>query len=931
MPVAFTACTNEEFAVMETPEANGNMITLDKNFALGLTKEANAETRAQYVNGLKFHWLPELDGANPIVDKVGMSWIQGTDGMVYTNYLFEHFAWAVDGETPDIDGCTGKWHDMVFLQQSDEIAGENCNYVTDWSEDKTSAKVIPTLNATEPAPDTQSGYFKTENLTIFGGDYIVYTPYDETLVDAGYLKAKSATSFEDVVAVKQADGFTKGLKGLANEMFCVGAIDNLKGGKTANGFTLYPVNGLIQLKIYKDNIIHNWRDINKIAIYSADGIVYEQEIDASKVAEAGDKGVIAECLKPATEETAKTTKMLLATLKNSIDIKEGRWEWEANNNAYYVHIPALPQTIKNAQVVLIDKDGASVRYGVGDIVVGSNATAQKAIKLTASNTLSSENFYVVDMPTFQTAMTKAGIDGANGETDPVTITLLNDIVYDSKYTDGESGKVIVNREMTIEGGTITVPADEKLTLELQNEAVLTMEEDFIVEGKVDCAECGAEVTIQSGTHTTALNFNGNVDVQESARLNITSWSYSTADVNIAKTLTNDGTVDIFANSILDVNKFVNNNIVEMHAKANKANTAVTVGTLTNAEDAEWLVDAYTMLTVDNLTNNGELTIKATGDATAGEDGTVNVEVAAENNGNIYNYGVYNSNGTTKLNAGSTFTDYVGSQYGNKMPTLAKGENGAKYICEVNTSTKTEGDRLGYALGTKMVTTDVRFVEGESELKHEYQLNDYNELRLAEVNFEIDVNTKDFVFKNNNANAQIVLGGNLTVTSAKSVKFNGYDTKVGGNMVVNCGADISNNGNNSATVTVGGKLSLNGGTTLTVKSLKNAVAATELTEKSWTVEGDVTINGGSSLTVEEKAAAEIGGNLTVADGTAEFGYSSYTDVAGSVDIDADGTFNRVLSSETGANANPAQVWCAEYNKNKNATQVNGAAQVTPSAN
>lgn len=931
MPIAFTACTNEEFAVVETPEANGNMITLDKNFALGLTKEANAETRAQYVDGMKFHWLPELDGTTPIVDKVGMSWIQGTDGMVYTNYLFEHFAWPVAGETPDIDECTGKWHDMVFLQESATIAGENCNYVTSWSEDATSTEVIPTLNATEPEPDTQSGYFKTENLTIFGGDYIVYTPYDETLVDAGYLRAKSATSFENVVAVKKTDGFTKGLKGLANEMFCVGAIDNLKGGKTANGFTLYPVSGIVQLKLG-----HNawnagqWNNITKVAIYSADGIVYEQEINASKVADAGDKGVIAECLKPATEETTETTKMLLATLKTSVDIAyTPNTHSSYDNNWTYVHIPALPQTIKNAQVVLIDGDGASVRCNVGDIVVKSNETVQINIVLDANKTpMSSDKFYVVDMPTFRTAMTKAGID-ANGDEDaePVTITLLNDIVYDSKYTDGESGIVIVNREMTIEGGTITVPADEKLTLRLMQNAVLTMEEDFIVEGKVNCAECGASVQIESASssalYNTSLNFNGNVDVQEYAKLYLTSYNYSATNVNIAKTLTNDGEVEIFANSILDVEKFVNNNNVNMHATDNKAGTAVTVGTLTNAEDATWLVDAYTMLTVDNLTNNGDLTINATGNATEGEDGTVNVQVAATNNGDIYNHGVYNSNGTTTLNDGSTFTDYVGSQYGNKMPVKV-GE--AQYICEVNTSNKTNGDRLGYALGSKMPTTTVRFVQ-DGTLEHWYQLANYKDYpKLEQVEFEVNVDPATVVLIGNNTEEDITFGTGLTVNSAAGVTFNGGKIIVDGDVTVNAGI-VKNNGLKSAKVEFDGNFTLNDGTVWNVQAL-GATAATEITTPSWIVNGDVTLNGASSATIDANAAVRVNksdvaaGNFSIGeDAVASFEYSSYTEVAGNVINN--GIFTRKLSSKTGDSANPAQVWCAEYFNN--GTQTNGAAQ------
>lgn len=927
---------------MEAPEAEGNMVTLGKNFAIGLTKEAPAaETRGQLVgvgNSIQFHWLPELDDTNtPLAaDQIGLAWVGPVaNDKVYTNYLFEHFAWP-NGD-PSVDPCDGTWENLVFMNEADFNAMEKggtkeptSDWVKTWSkaDDK---KVAFTTNGNVASSEvnTQAGYFKTENLTIFGGDYIVYAPYDETLVDVGNLKAKSKTSFTDV-NIYTAANWTEGLQGIADDVFSVGKIKGLKGGDMVSGFNLTPISGYIKVKLNVNGT--KIENIKNIAIFSEDGIVYEQNIDASKVM-AED---YADCLMD--DEEIKKTQLINAEVagENGFTL-----DGTAETN-YYINLPALPQTIKNPSIVLIDKNGANIRLEgyvnnsstkMTDLVVESNKECIVEVYLNGNTGLTSDQFYVVDMPTFQLAMTKAGIDGEDGKAGKTTVTLLTDIVYDGDYTNNRL--IVVNRDMDIVGGTITVPADETLRLELHNGATLYMEEDFIINGKSLCTDCTAEVTIYSRKEPATLNFGGNVTVPEAATLKVTSYKYSETASSYTKVnipdgkLENSGTVEIYGNSTMEVKEFVNNNVVKMTAAENAADNNVTVETLTNATEATWLVDAYTVLTVNTLTNDGDLTIKATGAATEGEDGTVNVETVADNNGDIYNFGVYNSNGTTNLNAGSTFTDYVGSQYGNKMPILAKGENGAKYICEVNTSAKTEGDRLGYALGSKMVTTDVRFVEGEEDLPHVYQLNDYDELRLDEVNFEIDVKGKDFVFKNNKDDGQIVLGGDLTVTSAKSVLFNGNDTKVGGDMTVNWNAEISNNGKTSAVVTVGGDLTLNKKSALTVNALANAAAATELTKESWTVVGNVAVDGESSLEVVEKAAAEIGGDLTVVNGTAKFGYSSYTDVAGSVNIGADGTFNRVLSSETGGNANPAQVWCAKYTNL--GTEVNGAAQVVSAAN
>ena len=949
LPIAFTACTNDELAVMEAPETEGNMITLDENFALGFTKDAGFETRAQLQGAdgkLKFHWLPELDGGTtPIVDEIGLAWVGPTAGTeVYTNYLFKHFAWPANGATPSIDECTNEWHNLVFLNEADYVANgssDKSTYVTSgsWIINATSKLVEFTTADAGITANTQGAYFNTENLTIFGGDYIAYSPYDEDLVDVGNLIAKSKTSFTGVVPYDGEGTWTAGLQGIANDAFYVGVVPNLRGGTMANGFKLTAVSGYLKLRL-NAHAGTTWSKIKNVAIYSKDGIVYEQAIDASKVA-AAQAGNMASCL---IDGTQKTKSLINAELNANLTITA-----PADKPKYmYINIPVLPQTITNASVVLIAEDGVNVRIPVaGNIEVQSNKEVLVDVPLVADKPMTSDQFYVVDMPTFRVAMVKAGT-APGGK---VTVELLDDIIYDHMYTDGGSGKIIVNRDMDIIGGTITVPANEKLTLALVNpapdkEITLTMEKDFIINGADKCTDCNAEVKIYSQTGKATFNFGGNVIVPKSAKLLIHSNAWSTTNVNIAddKTLTNDGLVDIYANSNLTVDNFVNNNEVTMRKKDINTKNTVTVGTLTNADEATWSVDAYTTLTIEEaLNNDGTLDIASSKTGSNATDGTVQINSGATstNNGTISNQGVYNNEGTTALNDGSQFIDYVGSQYGVNMPTLTEK---AEYICLVNTSDKTNGDRLGYALDSKMKTTTVKFI---SNATHTYQLSEYSSYdKLAKVNYIIDVDGANFDFNNNTVN-QIDLGGNITVEDVATLTFRnsaqgtikvGKDldvedatlvrfikgvTAFGGDVNVAAGEIYNAGGGSAAIVNVGGNVDLTNAI-MTVKALDGAVSATQHTTDSWTVTGNVSLNGTSTMKVNTNAAAEITGNLTIGKGTsALFDYSSYTNVTGT--ITNDGTFTRVLSSGSDT-ANPAEVWCGLWVKNAGSTVVNAGPKV-----
>ena len=935
--VAFTACTNEELIQqIAVPGVEGDMVTLSENFAIGATRGEDATTRAQYENNGAITWTPQLVESEPVINKVGFAWKgQAVDGKVYTNYMFEHFAFESSIATPVVDKCVG-WKNLVFLSEEDFNTYGNGNsddndYVKSWTKDGNgNLTTFTTANGKTAVPS--KAFFKTENLTIFGGDYVAYMPYDPSFINAGYLYAKAPSVFESM-NVGGKNETAKILEHLADYHFYAAHVNGIQGGTTANGFNLKAVTGNVILKfvntVKDDNT--RWQNITKVAIYSADKIVVEQALDITAANFS---------LLPAEKAEVKKSSSLMANLSESYN-----FTGNANGDAtYYVAMAALPQTITNATVVLFAMDGSSCSFNCGNINVKSNEGTTVTVNMTDANKLQTEMYYVVDMETFQSAMTSAAHAGT-GVNKKATLQLINDIVFDKAYTTSKDGKVWINRDMDIKGGNITVPAGQFLQLGLMRDEVnVTIDGEITIEDAC-CGVDAAEVSVIGYDNTpstdkeSTIEFKQAVSIEEGAKLTIGNDA-AYVNAKFVGDVTNGNVLNVLGDATVEFGKLANNKtLVLENASASSNNNHVIAAELTNAANATVTVNKMTTLTATTLVNNGELSIANSGTGKDGNDGTVNIQSALTNNGLIENYGVYNSNGTTTLKNKSTFVDYVGSQYGNKMPTC---ETGYKYICEVNTSDKTDGDRLAYALNAKMPTTTVRFV---SDKEHTYELTEYAAYdKLAEVDYVIVVEDADFNFNNNGeesirlggditvedcgmltfnntAKSSIVVSNDLTVNKAARVRFIKGATSIEGNLNVTAGEVLNAGGATyGATVNVDGNVTFKE-SLLIVKAL-GTTAANEATTKSWTIGGNLVLDTDATMTVAEKAALSCLGNLTIAkNASATFAYSSYSEFAGT--IVNNGTFNRVLSSSH-SNANPALVWCSGYTNN--GTQVNGAAQV-----
>ena len=87
-----------------------------------------------------------------------------------------------------------------------------------------------------------SGVYKTDNKAIFGGQYIVYYPFNKDFKEAGTIPAIAETTFNNV-----SEEFDTPELGKAT--FRYSAPVTIEGGNQAADFGLYNLSTLVQLRV----------------------------------------------------------------------------------------------------------------------------------------------------------------------------------------------------------------------------------------------------------------------------------------------------------------------------------------------------------------------------------------------------------------------------------------------------------------------------------------------------------------------------------------------------------------------------------------------------------------------------------------------------------------------------------------------------------
>lgn len=872
LPLAFAACTNDEFiANVETP-ATGEVLSIGEDFALMVARDADeANTRADYhivteedgSKMMRFFWMPKMAVNNVLgSDRIGLGWLNvNPDGKIYTNYEFVHKAWPKHDKTSEYQ-CD-KWTD-AYSWDSNIADGR----VTIASGQLTSPEDYALSNGSGDA-DLHRGLFMTDNKSIMGGKYIVYYPYDETIIENGYVKATSKREFSGFTAAANAE-YEDYLKGLANETFYISSEPvELKGGVTANEFRMQAVSGIIRVKL-NTNLVSaanadNFKDINKIALYSENGFITEVELDASKIGSATGEGLY-------VAGTEKRVNTLVASY-DAINLEE---------DVLNFCIPALPTTAKNVKVIIY-RNSTSPSAFEGSVVINTNQNltvrpgqiTNLSLTLTDAAAPVKDQIAVVDEASLRTAVNKAK-DGA-------TIILLDDI----KLT--ESLELNGDDALTLTGGDIIIPASTGSAIELKL-------------GKAD----------NSNNDAKKVTVNSRIFVEERGCCNKEAGLLTVLNnVTLNGTVNNKGQV-VFGNGTnfvkgIELNGVINNVTTEFLDEKE----AKTYATIT--------VEAKTEANINNAMNIGQdtkLLVNAQdGTSASGEDGTLYITngKTLTNNGDILVKGnITNNNGAFVNN--SIVTETVGAQITGKQ--ITEQPDGAQYICEVNSV-----NRFNDAVNndSHYHVTMVRFKDGGV---YQYTLNkDYKNGDGYWIDFESDVTGAYYItFKHEVKNTKPVPAhvGNLTIKTG-GFKID-HDALTAESFTIDQPEIQTRHGAN-----------IYGEDLMIVKDfvVKNLNSSLDLKiNEGITVGGNMVVTNTNSTKVVfvKSITNNIEGNMTVEkDGEMEFQAMSITNIKGGNGFANDGKVTIVTA--TSGTEFPARVYSRSYTNGGDKTKwINGSEPI-----
>lgn len=592
LPLVFGACSNDELISTNTPVQNGELVEVGPNFVISANKGGNnSSTRAAWEkedNFLNFLWKPVVgaNGTTAILDRVGLCWVGNSiSDNVYTNYEFVHAGWlAKDESAADVDPCSGlvkngyNFYDMAFnsrkLDNVDGVTTDNnildvVNYVD--GVPYASITAATTGNKTGNY-NLKSAFFKTSSQTMFGGNYIAYSPFNKDFKDQGHIQATSPVEFSANLATGQEFAH------LGEAMFAYGYAPQLVGGTRASDFSFNNLSGLIRVRV-----TGSMSDVTAVALVDADNkFISKVGLDAQKIA----SGATGTQLYVANEK--ETTNMLTATV-----IGGGATGGD-------VYFSALPTTTGALKVVLYNgTTKKSAVYDVDPITVVEGNVAKIDLTIDAVN-------FNKNVAINQIALAAMIDDGTS------PITLLGDIKLAST--------LIVSKAVTINGGRIIVPANDASMLELQVTANATINSAIFIENKGCCANNPGKLTVGVATGNVKATLGGVVDNYGEIEF------VEGAGVTIKNVTTVTGVINNHAEYIIGQDDTLYGSIlieklstVELKANAQNDGIIIIVGTGANDTDGTLNVslgvkvtNAYEMTNAGNINNNGVIANTAKG-------------------------------------------------------------------------------------------------------------------------------------------------------------------------------------------------------------------------------------------------------------------------------------------------------------------------------
>ena len=637
--MAFVGCSSDDFNLSsnKTVDESG-MIQLDENFVIAGVGEEGAATRTHWEwddpiarTALINKFLPIYDNAAGVtldaaadesLQAVGLCWLGngavGTD--VYTNYEFYHFGWLNKGADKAIVECNkltngsfyneiGNLTDLTLGVANNLVAGFAAGDEADPTVDFVGAIPAKSLDGTGADNlNYNSGVYKTDNKSIFGGDYIVYYPYNEDFKDAGTIPAKAETAFNNVSTAFDAPEVGKAT-------FRYSAPVEIKGGNQAADFGLFNLSSLVQLRVASPAAAVAGpaigKKIDKIVLYSAKEQLLKQANLAANQIAAGKKGADLYASTEGTKTIAATftAPVAPATYPDVLPTNNATLGGAAVTSAY---ITVLPTTVEDLVALVHATDGTWARVNIGNTVFKAGEAKRLDISVTAASF--ANDYIAVDEATLLTARNEARafVNAAvPARSRTATVELIGDITLKAANSPYDFSSNVDDDLITYTGGDIIVPEDVILQVKAN------IESDLRVLGKSCCTGTnGGQLDIFGGTlnnvtmvpteanvtaatydqYNPEVNYFGNTTVAAGKTFDVQA-----GNVNVWAAINHKGDINIAADAKVTVQAWGNLNFM--------GSTVVNNGTIEVEKDGKFdMTDANGNATASDgqrMTNNGK--------------------------------------------------------------------------------------------------------------------------------------------------------------------------------------------------------------------------------------------------------------------------------------------------------------------------------------
>lgn len=488
-------------------------------------------TRAFSPEG-NFVWMPETvdptSGAllNPRTNQqIGLCWTgvntatpelgsqSAATKNVFTNYMYEHIGWLDWGQTyADVDECTGDLLNGAYIVKEGKpeaaFAGTyDPTLVLANAQSGNSTRVNKYYYAKNKGKNSSngndlnlgSGVFKTENSSVFEGQYIIYFPYTDQFTK-GPIVANEPDAFtvdvkDDVYATASKYGFQ------------LGYVNHYDGGHRSANFQTKNYAAFADVQIKLANGAVGDQKIKNVVLYSeSEGIIYQTGVSAESVIKAREGNNMNLVEQIASDNDAETN-AVFATLK------EGTTEYATVTTTYNVDkpmrvvLPVLPQTVSDLKVILINTEDKTAYYTPSNNEF--KAGAQTILDIVIKSGDFGTNYIAVDEPTLVSCFKSMYATGGTVKMlRSIDLVKANDNLYKDIYSTNTAGTFAWKKATTITAdpsctsakltlkatkvGTAWTPV-QRFTEAQDAAAKLTVDVPVVVEGPGCCATDACEL------------------------------------------------------------------------------------------------------------------------------------------------------------------------------------------------------------------------------------------------------------------------------------------------------------------------------------------------------------------------------------------------------------------------------------------------------